>query len=90
MADESNVESKITALSQKIEKESRFTRSLVVVCTAAILGVSLVPVKLMLSDLPNLMVNEFMNRMETIHMQWKVLDKLPHGGSGGAGQVVTP
>ena len=77
MADES-LEAKIAALHTKVEKESRFTRSLVVVCTAAILGVSLVPVKIMLSDLPQLMFNQFQSGLEVIHTHWKVLDK----GSG--------
>jgi len=83
MADETT-DAKIAALSAKIEKESRFTRSLVVVCTAAILGVSLVPVKIMLSDLPTLMIAEMINKMEILHANWKVLDKLPNGGSGGS------
>jgi len=83
MADESTLESKVAALHQKIEKESRFTRSLVVICTAAILGVSLVPVKIMLADLPGLMVTEFISKLEIVHSNWKVLDKVPHAGSGG-------
>jgi hypothetical protein len=84
MADESTLETKIAALVQKVEKESRFTRSLIVICTAALLGVSLVPVKIMLADLPNLMITEFIAKLEVVHSNWKVLDKLPHGGSGGS------
>lgn len=77
MADESTLETKIANLHQKVEKESRFTRSLVVICTAAILGVSLVPVKVMLADLPGLVITELMGKMPTVHATWKVLDKLP-------------
>ena len=90
MADESSggsVESKIAALHQKIERESRFTRSLVVICTAAILGVSLVPVKIMLTDLPNLLVGEFMSKLEVLHDHWTILDQTfakRHTSSGDA------
>jgi hypothetical protein len=83
MADETT-DAKFAALSAKIEKESRFTRSLVVVCTAAMLGVSLVPVKIMLSDLPTLIIAEIINKMEILHSNWKVYDKIPNGGSGGS------
>ncbi len=78
MADEAtsgNLEGKIAALHQKIERESRFTRSLVVICTAAVLGVSLVPVKIMLTDLPTIIWGDFMTRLEMVHEHWRVLDK---------------
>ena len=89
MADESTLESKIAALHQKIEKESRFTRSLVVICTAAMLGVSLVPVKIMLADLPGLMVTEFMTKLEIIHSNWKLYDKTPLVAPGSAAATTT-
>lgn len=81
MADETTpaaaggLDSKIAALTAKIERESRFTRSLVVICTAAILGVSLVPVKIMLTDLPTIIWAEFSEHLDTIHGQWMLLDK---------------
>lgn len=79
MADEpapSGLEGKIAALNSKIERESRFTRSLVVICTAAILGVALVPVKIMLTDLPTVMWAEFAEHLDTLHSQWKIMDRV--------------
>lgn len=79
MADEtapSGLEGKIAALNSKIERESRFTRSLVVICTAAILGVTLVPVKIMLTDLPTIMWAEFAEHLDTLHSQWKIMDRV--------------
>lgn len=81
MADESSssLESKIAALHTKIERESRFTRSLVVICTAAVLGVSLVPIKIMLTDLPNLLWSNFESNLDTMHKHWKILDRTNSG-----------
>ena len=82
MADETSpvssatgLEGKIAALNLKIERESRFTRSLMVICTAAVLGVSLVPVKIMLSDMPTIMWAEFSNHLDMLHDHWKLLDR---------------
>lgn len=90
MADESSAASgdKLDAVLKKIERESRFTRSLVVICTAAILGVSLVPVKIMLTDFPKLLVTEFMAELEVVHDHWALLDqtfKRRSGSGSGAG-----
>ncbi len=85
-ATSSTVEGKIAALHQKVEREARFTRSLLVICTAAVLGVSLVPVKIMLADLPTIMWADFMTKLDTVHDQWAVLDKTMdarHSGKGG-------
>ena len=95
MADEGtsgNLEGKIAALHQKIERESRFTRSLVVICTAAMLGVSLVPVKIMLTDLPTIIWGDFMTRLELVHDHWEILDKnfAERHTSGGASGAATP
>lgn len=96
MADEtapSGLEGKIAALNSKIERESRFTRSLIVICTAAILGVSLVPVKIMLTDLPTIMWAEFSEHLDTLHSQWKIMDRVkgndaaPLAGKIGSGSA---
>lgn len=78
-------DSELAALRTKIEKEARFTRSLVVICTAAILGVSLVPVKIMLTDLPTVITNDFEGKLEQIHDHWAILDKTMNNRHGGAG-----
>ncbi len=46
------------------------------------------PVKIMLSDLPNLMIAEFMTRLELVHTNWKILDKIPYGSGGASGAGV--
>ena len=78
-------DSELAALRTKIEKEARFTRSLVVICTAAVLGVSLVPVKIMLTDLPTVITNDFEGKLEQIHDHWAILDKTMNNRHGGAG-----
>lgn len=92
MADESTgVEGKIAQLHQKIEREARFTRSLVVICTAAILGVSLVPVKIMLTDLPTVITNDVMGKLEQIHDHWMILDRtMQNRHAGDAAATPTP
>ena len=71
----SSMEEKLEQLRQKLERESRFTRSLVVVCTAAILGVSLVPVKILVADLPVLLWNEFDGKLDILHNHWRILER---------------
>ncbi|MBX9573652.1 MAG: hypothetical protein K2X77_32435 [Candidatus Obscuribacterales bacterium] len=94
MADEtapSGLEGKIAALNSKIERESRFTRSLIVICTAAILGVSLVPVKIMLTDLPTIMWAEFSEHLDTLHSQWKIMDRVKGNDAAPlAGKIGNP
>ncbi len=86
MADESStsLESKLI---QKIEREARFTRSLVVICTAAMLGVSLVPVKIMLTDLPTVITNDFMTRLEQVHDHWVILDRTMQNRKAGTAEA---
>lgn len=71
----SSLDAKLEQLRQKIERESRFTRSLVVICTAAILGVSLVPVKILVADLPVLLWNEFDGKLDVTHNHWRILER---------------
>lgn len=78
MADESSTSSgsvSLETLLKKVEREARFTRSLVVICTAAMLGVSLVPVKIMSGDLPKLLISELLGQLEIVHDNWAILDK---------------
>lgn len=84
MADESGKTIDLAALNSKIEREARFTRSLVVICTAAILGVTLVPVKIMLTDLPTIMWAEFSEHLDTLHSQWKILERVKGNDAGVA------
>lgn len=71
----SSMDAKFEQLRQKIERESRFTRSLVVICTAAVLGVSLVPVKILVADLPVLLWNEFDGKLDVTHNHWRILER---------------
>src|SRR5262245_26691268 len=71
MADEGT-----TSLTQKIEREMRFTRSLVLLCTGAILGVILLDIKYTMVDLPTeRIVPVLMENMPVFHAQWMLLDK---------------
>lgn len=75
----SSLESKVDKLYQKVERESRFTRSLVVICTAAIMGVSVVPIKIMLTDLPTILWNEFDGKLDTMQKHWNILQRTNSG-----------
>jgi hypothetical protein len=78
------MDAKLEQLRQKIERESRFTRSLVVICTAAILGVSLVPVKILVADLPILLWNEFDGKLDVTHNHWRILERASNAQPGAA------
>ena len=80
----SSMDAKLEQLRQKIERESRFTRSLVVICTAAILGVSLVPVKILVADLPILLWNEFDGKLDVTHNHWRILERASNAPAGAA------
>jgi hypothetical protein len=65
----STLEGKIDALSKKIDNQSRFTRSVILLCTAAILAVVFYTITEVLSTLPASIVSlsENLYRYRTSH-----------------------
>lgn len=78
MVDESTTASpdRVAALANKIEKESRFTRTLVVVCTVANLCVMFYMIHEMFNSLPIAMTAKYLENLQVIHTQWKTYDNL--------------
>lgn len=72
---EDSMDGKIAALTTKIDRESRLTRSLVLLCTAAILGVILYTITIMYDYVPKLVWATFQENLQITHDHWKVLDR---------------
>lgn len=67
---------RVAALATKIEKESRFTRTLVVVTCVANLCVMFYMMHEMFVDLPVAIVAKYLENLQVIHTQWKTYDNL--------------
>jgi len=65
---------RFTMLATKVERESRFTRSLVVICTVANLGVVFYGITEIYKSLPLVMIASFMGNLDKIVYQWKAIE----------------
>lgn len=75
MTEESSFESKLNQLTKHIDDQARFTRTVVVVSTAAILGVMAYALTETVSYIPRLVVAEYMASMDTIISQWHLTEQ---------------
>ncbi len=75
MTEATEVEKVLAHLSKRIEEQSRFTRSVTVICTLLILGVSCYTSTTMITVMPSLIVANLMGNMEQLVQQWKLIDK---------------
>jgi hypothetical protein len=66
---------KMAQLAKKIEDQSRFTRTVVVICTAAIMGVMFYSLTEIYAHVGTLVVTNAMANMDAIHQEWQMLDK---------------
>lgn len=86
MAEETSLEQKVAELSKQIQDQSRFTRAIVLVCTAATMGVAFWTVVQIFSLLPAAIVLQYMNNMPNIVAQWKFYEsnqaKVPPSKTG--------
>lgn len=91
MADEtsSSMDGKFAALTQKVERESRFTRTLVVICTVANLGVMFYIVKEMFTDLPMAIFSTFEGKLDVVYYHWNALTNT-HGRGPSGGEEPAP
>ncbi len=76
MAEETNSADKFALLSSKVERESRFTRSLVVICTVANIGVSFYALTQTFSTLPAVVWATFMSNLDKTHTQWSAYEMI--------------
>ncbi|MBS1957361.1 MAG: hypothetical protein JST89_24445 [Cyanobacteria bacterium SZAS-4] len=64
----------LAALAKKIDEQARFTRSVSIICTLSILGVMFYTLTEMFSNLPNMIILQFMGNLEKINQEWKAID----------------
>lgn len=71
-------------LAKKVDDQSRFTRSVCVICTLAILGVNFYTLTEMFSNLPPAILLQMMGNMEKIVTEWNAIQntKIKQGGGG--------
>ncbi len=86
MVDDTASPDRVAALATKIEKESRFTRTLVVVTCVANLCVMFYMMHEMFVDLPIAILAKYQENLQIIYSQWKTYDNL----GAKAGVVGTP
>lgn len=64
----------LATLAKKIDEQARFTRSVSIICTLSILGVMFYTLTEMFSNLPNMIILQFMGNLEKINQEWKAID----------------
>ena len=64
----------INDLTNKIDSQARFTRSLIVICCFASIGVIFYTFVQMFNNLPDQMMLTFMGKLNDIETQWRVIE----------------
>ncbi len=64
----------LTDLSNKIDSQARFTRSLVVICCMAVIGVIYYTFIQLFNTLPDQIIMTYMGKLSDIQTQWKVIE----------------
>jgi hypothetical protein len=94
MADETTASAanldQFAMMTSKIERESRFTRSLVVICTVANIAVSVYGLIQMSEGLPPLVLAQVMDHMSELVYQSKAIAEKTSGVMGGAKKAPAP
>jgi hypothetical protein len=90
MAEETSLESTVNQLTKRIDDQARFTRTVVVVCTTAILGVMFYMLTILFSDMPYMFVARYMENLEAIVKQWRAIDALENRRRAGGGAAPAP
>ncbi len=75
---------KVAGFSAKLEREMRFTRSLVLLCTAAILGTLLLNLTMMTGQIPDLIYLKMMGEFGPINLRLAGIQKSLDGKGGAA------
>lgn len=71
---ETSLDEKIAELSKRIQDQARFTRAIVLVCAAAMIGALFFSTVQIFSLLPTAVVLQYMDKMPEIVAQWKVTE----------------
>ena len=74
MADQSGMEMTMAQLAKKIDDQARFTRAICIICTLFILGVMFYMLTEMFSNLPQVVVIQYMANLEKIVREWKLVE----------------
>lgn len=74
MAEEIDLEKTISQLSRKIDEQARFTRSVIVICTLAVLGVMFYTLTELFSKLPGSIVMHYRSNLDEIVKEWKMCE----------------
>ncbi len=69
-----DVNKAIADLANKIDSQARFTRSLVVICCFACIGVIYYTFISTFNNLPDQMIMTFMGKLNDIQTQWHVIE----------------
>lgn len=81
---------RFTMLATKMERESRFTRSLLVICTVANLGVMFYGITEIYKSLPLVIIANYMANLDKIVYQTKAIEMtMPHKGAAPAPAATT-
>lgn len=81
---------RITMLATKLERESRATRYLMVICTAAILAVTAFSMKVAYEWLPPIMLAHFMEHMSEVLMTQRAISADLDRKAGAAAPAPAP
>lgn len=81
---------KMAGFSAKLEREMRFTRSLVLLCTAAILGTLLLNLTMMSGQIPDLIYLKMMGEFGPINLRLAQIQKSLDTGKPSPGGSAAP
>ncbi len=70
-----NGEITLADLARKIDDQSRFTRSVSIICTLAILGVMFYTLTEMFSNLPSAIILHYMANLDKIVHEWHAIER---------------
>src|ERR1051326_4245461 len=69
-----SLEAKIAVLTSRIDHQARFTRMLVVVCTAAVLGVQMWGLTQVVATLPPMIIAQQIQQIDSLVYAWKATE----------------
>lgn len=90
---DSGTEVTLSLLAKKIDDQARFTRSVTIICTLAILGVMFYTLTEIFSGLPQAVIMHYMANIEPIVKEWNIAESnmRAHPGSGvSSGEIGGP
>ena len=81
---DSGMEMTLQALAKKVDEQARFTRSVVIICTLTILGVTFYTLTEMFSNLPSMVILQYMSNLEKIVYEWNSIQQTITNGKSPA------